>query len=294
MQSAAMADKRISLLLWLLPLIAYSSDAQAWGLTTHVYFSQLLLWAVPLLDPRLKIAARKLPGLVLAGACLPDLMLTGRFAGTSVFSSSHHWETASHLIRNAVTDEEAAIALGYGSHLIVDIIAHNHFVPAHETIWINLPVATHAASEWAMDAHVERQVFQMPSSLLKEHHGLLANYLTHHFTCGNKEAGKALVYLANATRLLEISSLPRMCYRTGRVLDRKLENRFDTYLAETGNRLQQITRLLAGEQPAWHADVPCARSSRQNIQRYSMTQLNHVVPLPADLFEAGELLSEHQ
>lgn len=289
-----MTDKRISLLLWLLPLVAYSSDAQAWGLTTHVYFSQLLLWAIPLLDPRLKSAARKFPGLVLAGACLPDLMLTGKLAGTSAFSSSHHWETASRLIQNAVSDEEAAIALGYSSHLIVDIIAHNHFVPAHETIWINLPVATHAASEWAMDVHVERQVFQMPSSLLKEHHVQLTGYLTHHFPCGKTKAEKALVYLANATRLLEISTLPWMCYRTGRALDRKLENRFDTYLAETGTRLQQITRLLAGEQPAWHADVPCARSSRLNIQRYPMTQLNHVVPLPADLFEAAEYLSEHQ
>ena len=37
-------------------------------------FSQLLLWAVPLLDPRLRAAANA-AHLVLAGSCLPDLAL---------------------------------------------------------------------------------------------------------------------------------------------------------------------------------------------------------------------------
>ena len=48
----------------LIPLLLHSAEALAWGLATHLYFSQLLLWAVPLLDPRLRAAAKRSgPGL---------------------------------------------------------------------------------------------------------------------------------------------------------------------------------------------------------------------------------------
>ena len=43
----------------LIPLLLHSAEALAWGLATHLYFSQLLLWAVPLLDPRLRAAAKR-------------------------------------------------------------------------------------------------------------------------------------------------------------------------------------------------------------------------------------------
>ena len=48
-------------LAWLTPLLLYSSDALAWGLYTHVYFAQQLIWAVPLADPRFRRAMFALP-----------------------------------------------------------------------------------------------------------------------------------------------------------------------------------------------------------------------------------------
>ena len=45
-------------LLWAVPLLFSSADAWAWGLYTHVYFAQLILWTVPLLDPRFRAALR--------------------------------------------------------------------------------------------------------------------------------------------------------------------------------------------------------------------------------------------
>ncbi|MBL8505647.1 MAG: hypothetical protein JNJ51_04730, partial [Methylobacillus glycogenes] len=59
---------KIAKLLWLTPLLSFSLDAQAWGLVTHVYFAHSLLWAMPLLDPRLQSAIRRFPQLVMAGA----------------------------------------------------------------------------------------------------------------------------------------------------------------------------------------------------------------------------------
>ena len=93
-------------LAWFIPLLLYSSDALAWGLYTHVYFAQQLLWAVPLADIRFRRAVRAFPGWVMAGACLPDLSLTGQHAGTHDFKQTHQWDTARRLLEQASCDEE--------------------------------------------------------------------------------------------------------------------------------------------------------------------------------------------
>lgn len=147
-------------LLWSVPALLFAGDALAWGLYTHVYFAQLLVWAVPLLDPALRRAVRRFPQRLMAGACLPDLALVGATARTRAFDASHRWESAHALLDAARDDESRACAVGAMSHLWVDIIAHNHFVPAHEHMWWNVPMLTHAISEWAMDGHVARHLFR--------------------------------------------------------------------------------------------------------------------------------------
>ena len=146
--------------LWSVPAVLFAGDALAWGLYTHVYFAQLLVWAVPLLDPALRRAVRRFPQRLMAGACLPDLALVGATARTRAFDASHRWESAHALLDAAHDDESRACAVGAMSHLWVDIIAHNHFVPAHEHLWWNVPMLTHAISEWAMDRHIARHLFR--------------------------------------------------------------------------------------------------------------------------------------
>ena len=55
--------------------LCFAPDAAAWGLQTHVFLAQWLLAAAPFADPQLRAAVLRLPRLVLAGACLPDLSL---------------------------------------------------------------------------------------------------------------------------------------------------------------------------------------------------------------------------
>ncbi len=87
-------------LAWLTPLLLYSSDALAWGLYTHVYFAQQLVWTVPLAEPRFRRAMCAFPGWVMAGACLPDLSLTGQHAGTYDFKQTHQWDLAHDRVRS--------------------------------------------------------------------------------------------------------------------------------------------------------------------------------------------------
>ena len=267
-------------LFWLLPLLAQSADAHAWGLATHVYFSQLLLWSIPLLDPRLREAVRRFPRLVLAGSCLPDLALVARKRG---FADSHDWTRAANLLQQAQTPEARAIALGYASHLFVDIIAHNHFVPAHEQMWLRLPVLTHAASEWAMDAHIGRQLFARPHVLMREDREQLADWVVDYFDCTRQQAVSSLKSLGRATALLYGSGLHRGLNAGARLLDRRLARRFDHYVAETARRLPEINRFVLGEAPNWPADLPCPERTRY-LQELSFEELREPLPLPASLY----------
>jgi len=112
-------------------LALFAPEALAWGLQTHVFLAQWLLAAAPFADPQIRAAVRRLPGLVLAGACLPDLALAGRALGLAAFRRAHQWSTLRRLAA-ACWDEERAIAVGYASHLLADVVAHNRFVPEHE------------------------------------------------------------------------------------------------------------------------------------------------------------------
>src|SRR5688500_8014002 len=63
----------------------FAPDALAWGLQTHLFFAQYVLAALPFADPELRAVALRLPRVVLAGACLPDLGIVGQLLGTPAF-----------------------------------------------------------------------------------------------------------------------------------------------------------------------------------------------------------------
>src|SRR5512135_543665 len=266
---------------WFVPLLLWSADAHAWGLYTHVYFAQLLVWAVPLTDPRYRRAVRAFPRLVLAGACLPDLALLSERSWGQPFSTTHQWQRARKLLDAASADEEYALALGFVSHLLVDVIAHNHFVPAHEKMWGNVPLLTHAACEWAMDMHIRSRLYAEPAELMSTHRDELAAYVARHFACPELLAGRGVSMLAGAEGLLRASRVPQLCHRGARLLDAGVQRRFNYYLSETSARLAHIDRILLGEEPVWdanpHADDPVVR---QRIELVSPLQLRHRVPLP--------------
>ena len=271
------------LLLTALPLLLHAGDALAWGLHTHVYFAQLLIWAVPLLDPAIRRAVLRHPRLVMAGACLPDLALVGPRVGTRAFDRSHHWDTAHGLVGAASDDASRALAVGYASHLLVDVIAHNHFVPAHERLWLDIPLLTHVTVEWAMDAHIARHAFAAPGDLLESEAALAADFAALHFDCEGRIARKSVQLLARADRGLRRSRLPEACYRCFR-LDGRLETRFDAYIQATAERLPQLNRVLAREAPVWPAELSCPVAKRERLDRFSKDELLALMPLPQDLF----------
>lgn len=229
---------------WWLPFCLYSTNANAWGLITHLYYAESLIWAMPLLDPRLQKVIKTFPELVLAGACLPDLAVVSR-----IHRQTHLWEVAQKAILEAQSDEELAVAIGYASHLYVDVIAHNHFVPAHEAKWHKNEVLTHIVSEWAMDGYLAPLMKTSPRILLNKHHELLTTFVSTQFKCQEKITRTALKRLAFWDGILRLVKLPTLIYGFVRLLDKRVHHHFVYYVANTQMAIREIGKTLDGHNP---------------------------------------------
>ena len=247
-------------LLWGFRLVFYAIDANAWGLYTHLFFSQWLILSTPLLSsatlsPKIQQAIKKFPKLVLAGACLPDLAVVAK-----AFNSTHQWHKAEQMMQNAVTDEEIAIAVGYSSHLFVDVVAHNHFVPAHEAKWahinwLNKSVVTHITSEWAMDAHIDKQVTHCPHHLILSNLDSLSNFIAPYFAVTKQQAKNKLRLLAWLDGLLRISQLSSAILWSIKLSDAGFVKNCEYYLAKTSHALSYFEQSLQGIRPNWQPEL---------------------------------------
>jgi hypothetical protein len=230
------------------PLLLFAGDALAWGLQTHLFFAQQALFLLPLADAEFRRAIARLPRLVLAGACLPDLALAGRMLGIPVFRSCHGWPMLRRFAA-AASDEERAVALGYASHLLADIVAHNEFVPEHERRIAPVAHLTHALCEWAMDDYLRSAVFASPGDVLEAEQRALAEIAASRMRCDAALVRRALELLARADRALRRSRLPRLCRAVARRFDPLSAPRFEAYARETAVRLGQVWAALEGKLP---------------------------------------------
>lgn len=247
---------------FLLPLALTSGEAPARGLGSHVHFAQMLLWAVPLADRRLRRALRALPRLALAGACLPELSLVSRYLGVPGFEVSHHWPTATRMLACAGDDAGLAAAAGYLSHLVTDTVAHNHFVPVHETLWPKVPRLTHALAEWALDHHLRQEICAAPAQLLGGAATTLAPLVAATFGCPPQAAERAMRRLARAEAALRASRVPAGALAVAGRLDRATRRRFEHFVAATALRLRDIERSSSGAAGARSAEGTRKRSLR--------------------------------
>ncbi len=237
-------------LLWCLPLSLYAIDANAWGLYTHILFSQWMMATMPLLDPKIQQAIKKFPKLVMAGACLPDLAVISKS-----FHSTHQWEKAEALMKSANSEEEIAIAIGYSSHLFVDVIAHNHFVPAHEAKWLNKTIVTHITSEWAMDAHIAKHIPHGPHHLLLTHIEVISTFISPCFGVSKKSTQTKLRQLAWADGLLRVSQLSSLMLWVLKLNDTEFVKNLNYYLTNTSHALLHFDKSVLGKRPNWEPEL---------------------------------------
>jgi hypothetical protein len=233
-----------------LPLAMFAPAAYAWGLQTHLFLAQWILITLPFADRELRTAVARLPRLVLAGACLPDLALAGWALGTPAFRRAHRWSTLRRLAAAPRDDRDRALAVGYASHLLSDVVAHNFFVPEHEARILHARYVTHALAEWAMDDHVRAQVFVSPADALTAEPGAVVDFVARGFRCSEALARRATGLLARADGALRSSRLPGLCRRAiGSA-------RFDMHLKNAALSLRELEVALAGRLVDWISSDP--------------------------------------
>jgi hypothetical protein len=236
---------------------------------------------MPLLDPRLQRAIKSFPELVMAGACLPDLAIVSHR-----YRHTHLWENAHQLMLIAQTDEELAIAIGYASHLYVDVIAHNHFVPAHEAMWHKNEVFTHIASEWAMDGHLAPLMNTSPRQLLTKHHTVIAKFISIQFRCPVNVTSIALKRLAFWDGILRSVKLPSLIYRLVKLMDKRVFKHFVYYVAKTQVAIADIGEVLLGRNPILEPELKNLSMAQLDIWREQCLKHLHILhPNPVQYFK---------
>jgi Zinc dependent phospholipase C len=260
--------------LLVLLVLLYAPDAHAWGLQTHLFFAQYALAGVSFADPELRSAAARLPHLVLAGACLPDLAIVGRFfLHSPVFRRAHLWGTLRRIGASPRNDHDRALALGYATHLVSDVVAHNEFVPEHEARIGQAAMVAHLMSEWAMDDYLRPGL--QPADVLEQAGGHAVEFVARAFRCEETLAGRALRILARGDRTLRASPAPALCRAAVRLMDRHCATRFERYLTKTMQRLANVETALAGGFEDWcgldpegsEGDGGADRRAREDVAR---------------------------
>jgi hypothetical protein len=257
-----MKNRFLTLMAWTIPMLTYAADASAWGLYTHLHFAQHVLLAMPLLDPRFRRAVQAFPQLVLTGACLPDLALISKR-----FNATHQWQQVEQMLALAESDEDIALTIGYTSHLYVDILAHNHFVPAFEAKWMHQSMVTHVVSEWAMDAYITPQIAHRPFGLMREHMVVTSQFVAKHFKVSHAQASQALNRLAWADKLLRISGLSKLLFKRIARQDTEFVEKLDYYLQQAYQALAQFEAVLNGHTPKVYAELNHLSATEMQVWR---------------------------
>ncbi|MFO1520221.1 MAG: zinc dependent phospholipase C family protein [bacterium] len=103
------------------------SVAHAWGPGAHLEYALHALSQIALLAPPIRALLKKHPNDFLYGTIAADIILGKKFAGE--LYHCHHWEVALPLLHHAQDERQQAFIYGYLTHLSVDTVAHNYFVP---------------------------------------------------------------------------------------------------------------------------------------------------------------------
>ncbi len=98
------------------------SFAFAWGPLTHMYLGNELFSYAPLIPAGIFGLLKKYRQDFLYGNLMADSIIGKKYLPDH--KSSHNWDVALRLLRQAETDPEKSFAYGYMSHLAADTVAH--------------------------------------------------------------------------------------------------------------------------------------------------------------------------
>ena len=136
----------------LLAIALFPSDALAWTPGTHVYLGDAVLRSLSLLPGNVAGLLGAFPYDFLYGSIAADTSIAKKYA--AVGRHSHSWGVGFDILDRARDDALKAFSYGYLAHLAADVVAHNAFVPYQLAITSSTTGFGHSYWEARFETHL--------------------------------------------------------------------------------------------------------------------------------------------
>jgi hypothetical protein len=136
----------------LLAIALFPSDALAWTPGTHVYLGDAVLRSLSMLPGNIAGLLGAFPYDFLYGSIAADTSIAKKYA--AVGRHSHSWGVGFDILDRARDDALKAFSYGYLAHLAADVVAHNAFVPYQLAITSSTTGFGHSYWEARFETHL--------------------------------------------------------------------------------------------------------------------------------------------
>jgi hypothetical protein len=136
----------------LLALALFPSDALAWTPGTHVYLGDAVLRSLPMLPTTIAELLGAFPYDFLYGSIAADTSIAKKYAAAG--RHSHSWTVGFDILDRARDDALKAFSYGYLAHLAADVVAHNAFVPYQLAVTSSTTGFGHSYWETRFETHL--------------------------------------------------------------------------------------------------------------------------------------------
>jgi hypothetical protein len=160
-------------------VLAFPTDAHAWGPLAHLSFSAQALGNVASVQPVIRHVLQDFGNEFLYGSLAADIVVGKNMA--RYLYHCHNWRVGFNVFKHAKPGGEQAFALGFLSHLAADTVAHNYFVPFKTVASYHKTSTRHAYWELRydqrMDKGLSRVARQVTTRAMRSHDHYLERML---------------------------------------------------------------------------------------------------------------------
>lgn len=139
-----------------LVILAYPSDALAWGPLAHLNFSAQGLASLGSVQAGLRSVLQDFGNEFLYGSLAADIVV-GKNMSRYLYHC-HNWRVGFNVFKHAKPGAEQSFALGFLSHLAADTVAHNYFVPFKTVSSYHKANTRHAYWELRYDQRMDKDL----------------------------------------------------------------------------------------------------------------------------------------
>jgi hypothetical protein len=140
-------------------ILAWPSDALAWGPLAHLSFSAQALATTGPIPEALRSLLGEHGNEFLYGSLAADLVVGKSMA--RFVHHAHNWKVGFDVLEHARPGPERAVAWGFLAHLAADTVAHNYFVPWKRVASFERARAGHAYWELRYDQRLDPGLSQL-------------------------------------------------------------------------------------------------------------------------------------